>query len=87
MKNEERSRQDVESQKEIKSLKKNVARLTNLLEQELKEKSVEALVTQLAVTTLPITTTHFHRYNLGSSGTPSIKSRLKYYDIKKMLEI
>jgi hypothetical protein len=71
----------------MKSLKKNVARLTSLLEQELKEKSVEALVTQPAVATLPITTTHFHQYNLGPSGIPSVKPRLKYYDIRKMLEI
>jgi hypothetical protein len=37
----------------MKSLKKNVARLTSLLEHELKEKSVEVLVTQPAVATLP----------------------------------
>jgi len=59
MENKKRSRQEAESQKEIKSLKNDVARLTDLLEHELKGKSMEASVTQPAVATLPITTTHF----------------------------
>lgn len=69
MQNKERAQLEAQHQKELESLKKDVARLTSLLEQALRSKSGEGTSTQPAFTTqIPLMpATLFNPSNLGTS--------------------
>ena len=63
MENEEHAHFEAEHWKEIKIFKGEVARLTTLLEQALKTRYVEALVTHTTVTPHPTTKAPFQLQN------------------------
>jgi hypothetical protein len=56
------------------SLKRDIARLTTILKQKLKENSIEASITQPIVATYLVIMTPFHQQNSNPSGT-SLKAQ------------
>lgn len=65
--------------KDMENLKGDIARLTSLLEQELREKYIEALGTQPTTTTHLTTITLFHQQNSGPSRTSPKSQFMGHY--------
>ena len=75
MENKERARWEAEHQKEMKSLKEDIAKLTSLFEHALKAKSIEALDTQPIVAYRPTTITYFQNPSLNETSLESSYER------------